>query len=854
MNNKYRLDRTLEPLSYAITLTPDLKRFTFTGHETIRLRAHSGFSRVTLHAAELKVSKAQFRTSRGMIPAKRISYDPKMETISLDFNRPLAASNGLSLDIHFSGVINDKMHGFYRTSYQIGGQKHWGGATQFEATDARRAFPCWDEPDRKAVFDLTLRVPRRLTALSNMPIRRQRLVRGTPFKEIVYGTTPKMSTYLLAWVIAELESVGARDKNGVPVRVWTTPGKGAQGRFALETGCRSLEYFARWFGIPYALPKLDMVALPDFAAGAMENWGLVTYRETTLLVHPKQSSAQARQRVAEVVAHELAHQWFGNLVTMEWWTDLWLNEGFASYMDPKSVHSQFPRWQVWNQFVAGEYTLALHDDSLKNSHPIEIPVKNPHEIREIFDHITYNKGSSVNRMLEHYLTEPIFRKGLSTYLKRHAYQNARTEDLWKQLEKTSGKPVRSIMANYTKLDGYPVVSVKPAGRGKIALQQERFFFDGSHGNGRRWSVPLVVAAEGRKKPAYGLLTGRQGTLSVPTDGWVKVNAGQSGFYRTAYAPELMTRLTDAVRQGELSPLDCLGLLDDTFALAKAGHLKTSQALDLVAATGRYEDYPVCSTVSGVLGAVNHILDDSASRENLSGFGRRLLGPLAARVGWEPRKSDGHMDALLRTLLVGRMGHFDDPSTVVEAQDRFAHFLKKGELLPDLRGPVYSIVAEHGGAPEYEKLLWVYRKAAMQEERVRVLRALTFFRQKELIQKALGFSLSKEVRAQDAYMIIGGFGHNPEGRMPAWSFVKQNWKTLLTRFSSGGLRMMVYIIEGSASGLNTPEALADLRSFFKTHTAPSAERTVKQSIERVAATIRWAERDTADIQRWLAINS
>jgi puromycin-sensitive aminopeptidase len=853
MNNRYRLNRIIEPLSYDITLEPDLKRFTFTGEEVLRVRARSPFSRVTLHAIELKIKSAALRRRPGgaALKAKRISYDTKLETTTLDFGVRLPASSDLVLELAFSGAINDKMHGFYRTSYEMNGRRRWGGATQFEATDARRAFPCWDEPDKKAVFTLTLRVPRFLTALSNMPIQREHALPGSRLREIRYASSPRMSTYLLAWVIADLECVSGLDCNNVPVRVWTTPGKQVQGRFALDTGRRSLEYFARWFGIPYALPKLDMVALPDFAAGAMENWGLVTYRETTLLVHPKQSSAQARQRVAEVVAHELAHQWFGNLVTMEWWTDLWLNEGFASYMDPKSVNTQFPRWQVWNQFVAGEHALALHDDSLKNSHPIEIPVRNPHEIREIFDHITYNKGSAVNRMLEHYLTEPVFRRGLSQYLKRYAYRNARTRDLWGALEQVSGKPVRSIMANYTRLDGYPVVSVKTAGPGKIQLEQRRFFFDGSRGpRGRFWRVPIVAAAQGSSKLFYGLLAGQRAALALPTEGWVKVNAGHSGFYRTSYSPELLTRLTQAISKGDLSSLDCLGLLDDTLALARAGELRTSQALFLAAVARRYSDYPVCATISGILGSVNHILDDKASREQLAVFGRALFGPLAAKVGWEPRKTDGHMDALLRTLVIGRMGHFHDLLTVAQARERFERLLKGGTLWPDLQGPVYSIVAENGGTREFEQLLRVYRKAAMQEERVRVLRALTYFREQTLIRKVLDFSLTKEVRAQDAYMILGGFGHNPEGRDLAWAFVKQHWKTLVSRFSNGGLRMMVYIIEGAASGLTTPAALDDLRVFFARHPVPSAERTMKQSLEVVAATVRWARRDASDIRRWL----
>jgi len=479
MVNRFRLDRTIEPSHYSLRIEPDLAKFTFTGQALIKIRARKPVARITLHADELAITRALLylgtSPAAATLRASRITHDKKLETTTLHFSRTIPTGRELVLGLAFTGAINDKMRGFYRTSYEIRGKKHWGGATQFEATDARRAFPCWDDPDRKATFELTLRVPTHLTALSNMPVARAR--RDGSFKEITYQPTPRMSTYLLAWVIADLECVAGRDAHGTPIRVWTTVGKKNQGRFALQVGRRSLDYFSSWFNIPYALPKLDMVALPDFAAGAMENWGLVTYRETTLLVDPKHSSAPAKQRVAEVISHELAHQWFGNLVTMEWWTDLWLNEGFASYMDPKAVNSQFPAWQVWNQFVAGEYLLALRDDSLKSSHPIEIPVKNPHEIREIFDHITYNKGSAVNRMLEHFLTEPVFRKGLSRYLKRYAFTNARTQDLWAALEEVSGKPVRAIMANYTRQEGYPVVTAKEAQRGVLSLEQRRFISD-----------------------------------------------------------------------------------------------------------------------------------------------------------------------------------------------------------------------------------------------------------------------------------------------------------------------------------------------------------------------------------------
>ena len=855
MSNRFRLDRTITPLIYTIELEPNLTAFTFKGQASITLRAIKPFSSVTLHASELTVTHAAIQHGAARAASTRISYHKTLETATIQFDRTFPANHELRLVLAFRGTINDKMRGFYRTSYHVNGKKRWGGATQFEATDARCAFPCWDEPDRKAIFHLTLRVPKHLTALSNMPVASSRIIPGTKLRRLTYKPTPKMSTYLLAWVIADLECVEGRDANGIPIRIWTTTGKKEQGRFALEVGRHALEYFSTWFNIPYALPKMDMVALPDFAAGAMENWGLVTYRETTLLIDPKNSSAQAKQRVAEVISHELAHQWFGNLVTMEWWTDLWLNEGFASYMDPKAVNAKFPDWQVWNQFVAGEYLLALHDDGLKNSHPIEIPVNDPHEIREIFDHITYNKGSAVNRMLEHFLTEPVFRKGLSRYLKRYAFRNARTQDLWATLEEVSGKPVQSIMTHFTKQEGYPVVIAKKVNAGSVSLEQRRFLADGSQDSSRkRWSVPIVATAQGKQKPYYSLLHGAHTTLLIPTTGWVKINASHSGFYRTAYDAELFGRLSQAIATQELSVLDCLGLLDDTFALAKAGFMKTSQALDLMNSSRGYTDYNVWSTIAGVLASVENVLNEPAWRAALKSFARELFAPLAHQFGWECRTSDGHLDALLRSLVLSQLGHFGDPSIVAEAASRFERFVKRGTLAPDIRGPVFTTAAEHGGIAAFEKLLKVYRASSLQEEKVRILRALTNVQQPDLIRRALTFAFSDEVRRQDAYMVLAGYGHNPAGRDLAWAFAKRHWKTLIERYSDGGLRMMTYMIEGSTRGFTTTEKLQEIRQFFKTHPVPGTDRTMRQSLEAIETTIRWWRRDAADVRHWLTVRA
>ena len=859
--NPYRLDRNIEPSLYTLDLTPDLERFTFQGKSWIAFHAQRPFSKIVLHALDLKITKAVLSLNQWdqtELKARKISFDAKQETVIFDFGKILKPSQANTLYLEFSGELNDKMHGFYRTSYQVNGEKKWGAATQFEATDARRAFPCLDEPDRKAKFRMTLRVPKHLTALSNMPALEEVLSPDSECKTITYQETPTMSTYLLAFVIAELESIEAVDKNGVLIRVWTTPGKKEQGRFALGVGLHALPYFAEWFDIPYVLPKMDMVSLPDFASGAMENWGLVTYRETALLVDPVNSSAQSRQRVAEVVDHELAHQWFGNLVTMEWWTDLWLNEGFASYMGPKAVDDQFPEWKVWDQFMVTDFMTALRDDSLKNTHPIEIPVQNPHEIREIFDHITYSKGATVNRMLEHFLGESIFRKGLRVYLKKYAYRNALTEDLWATLEKVSGKPVKSIMASYTHQGGYPVLTVRSKGKNsrELFLEQERFLFDGSPAPGKLWEIPLVMKQPESAKPFRALMGRRKMTVKLPSaiKSWIKINAGQSGFYRVAYPEELLNPLIAALSSGRLSSgsiSDALGLLDDALALARSGYLKTSKALETLQSCKKQTDYNIWVTICGGLGQIDHLLQDAEAHERLAKFARNLLSSAANRLGWVRQDSNIHTDLLLRSLLLFSMGHYGDSATIREAQKRFAAFLGNGQLEPNLRGVVYSLAAENGDEKIFDQLVGIYLKTDLQEEKVRILRSLTRFRKKEIIQKILKFGFSAQVRRQDAYAVLGGFGGNPYGRELAWDFVKSNWKQLVERYSGSSVSLLTRVIEGSAGGFVSSEALKDVTAFFKKNPVLGTERTMKQTLEVIRCNAGWAKRSRREVPEWLA---
>ncbi|KAL6073678.1 Aminopeptidase [Balamuthia mandrillaris] len=599
------LPRKVEPTQYDLTLQPNLLEFTFEGRVVIHLKVNESTNSIKLHSKDLRLSSAKLRlkpSSSSSAPssapssdsaatageveweAQGITYDDKNETVTLEFDatlaeatkpQPTSEQQEAELDISYSGNLNDKLCGFYRNKYVLDGETRYGATTQFEPTDARRALPCWDEPAVKAVFRVTMVVPSDRVAISNMPIRSSIVNTENRTKTVEFEPTPIMSTYLLAFVVGEYDFIEDTTKEGVKMRCYTPVGKSEQGRFALNVAVQALSFFTEKFGIPYPLPKLDMIAITDFSAGAMENWGLVTYREAALLIDEKQSSGMRKQGVARTVSHELAHQWFGNLVTMDWWTWLWLNEGFARYVEHLSVNQLFPEWDIWTQFVGGVFGSALALDSLKNSHAIEVAVTHPGEINEIFDSISYAKGASVIRMLSFYLGEDTFLKGLNVYLTRHQYANATSDDLWKALTEVSGKPVEQIMEAWTRQVGYPVLTIKQKqvneeeGTVTFTVHQQRFLASEKEREKEAeevvWKVPISVQTEkGGDALQFFLVDQKTQEIAVrmQKDEWIKANARQTGVFRVEYEEELLQRLGRAVSSGSLPPSDILGLESD----------------------------------------------------------------------------------------------------------------------------------------------------------------------------------------------------------------------------------------------------------------------------------------------------
>jgi len=797
-----RLPKDVIPSNYAIRLKPYVSDFTFDGHEEITVQVVKETKYIILNCLHITLSSVSYKgqnDSQEFSADIQVAYSVEDETVTFTFPADLKVGAG-TLSITYTGELNDKMKGFYRSKYLTSeGEQRHGAVTQFEPTYARFAFPCWDEPAVKATFDVTLVVPKDRVALSNMPVESEAsLETDSAWKVLKFSRTPVMSTYLLAFVIGEFDFVEARDSDGVLVRVYTPKGKSVQGKFALEVAVKTLPFYHKYFNIAYPLPKMDLIAIADFAAGAMENWGLVTYRETTLLVDPDNTSASSKQFVAIVVGHEIAHQWFGNLVTMEWWTHLWLNEGFASWIEFLCVDHCFPEYDIWTQFATTDYSRALQLDALRNSHAIEVEVGHPSEVDEIFDAISYQKGASVIRMLHDYIGDDDFRKGMHAYLTKHAYKNTFTEDLWEALGAASGKPIADIMSTWTKQMGFPVIKVEhgvSAGdTPSLTVSQQKFTADGSSDSaGSQWMVPLSVSTSlSPDKPVHRcLLNSQQMNIvlaGVKTDGWIKINTGGVGFYRTLYPTDMLQALLPGISQQTLPPRDRLSLVNDLFALSRAGVVSSSvDVLKVVAAFISETNYTVWSDISSSLTALAYLYQTTDFWDHFTAFIRRLFATIKGVVGFDAQPGEGHLTAMLRSLVIGQLGKYGDQSVISEAKSRFVkHCDGSAMLSADMRNAVYSIVAKHGTAEDYEQLLQLYRKTYLQEEKVRILTSLGASSDQALIQRTLVFSIGDEVRSMDSVFGIASVTGSVQGRDLAWAFIKQHWALLHGRYSSGFL--------------------------------------------------------------------
>lgn len=852
------LPKDIQPQKYRLILTPDLLHLTFQGTEEAEVDILTGTSHIVLHSVDLRIQSVELRQNDATVVPIEIRFDETRETVTFEFDTQLHAGPA-KLKILFAGDLSDKMRGFYRSDYTVQGEIRTMAVTHFEATNARRAFPCWDEPAIRAVFDVTLVTPPDRIAISNMPVV-ETSTNEAAQKVVRFAETPPMSTYLLAFIVGEFDCVEDTTPEGVHVRVFTPLGRKERGCFALSVATRSLSYFSQYFSIPHPLPKIDLIAIPDFAGGAMENWGAVTFRETAVLVDPEDSAGATRQRVALVVAHELAHSWFGNLVTIEWWTHLWLKEGFASWIAYLAVDYLFPEWDIWTQFVFIDFGKALRLDSLRCSHPIEIEVKDANEIGEIFDDISYSKGASVIRMVASFLGEEIFRQGLQLYLTRHEYSAATTEDLWSALANASGTPVKLIMDSWTKQVGYPVIFLDGCDQYRelsLSMKQARFFLSGAGSLGEenksQWCIPLSITTLHSADPINFMLQDSSATFTLPLQDneWVKVNSGQTSFFRVVYSSGLLARLIPAIEALSLPSADRLGIQNDAFALARAGLLSATQVLDLIVTYKNEVDYTVWADLSTNLKDFGWLLFQEPSYNLFRVFGRTIYRRVAKHLGWTVKPEEKHLTTLLRGLVLGELGAYGDEEIIHEAQYYFSACLEGRLFLhPDLRFPVYRLVVENGGVSAFEAVLKMFREAGLQEEKMRCLRALGYSQQPELLRRSLELSLSNEVRSQDSVLAIESVAANRYGIDLAWHFLQHHWNELYYRYGNGGLYLLRRLISSTTENFVTKHKADEVEEFFRLHPAPAADRAIRQSLERIQSNFLWLQRDQESVQKWL----
>ena len=835
----HRLPTTVSPERYAIRLTPDLTNWTFAGEQSVTVQIHQAVSEIVVNAAELEIHSVTINDANGLRQSGTVYLDAENEQARFGFAGAVAPGKA-ELKVQFTGVLNDKLHGFYRSTYKgTDGQDKPLASTQFESTDARRAFPCWDEPACKAVYQVTLVVDEKLTAISNDAVVRETVLPGTGKKEVVFADSMKMSTYLVAFIVGEFEATAPLMVGNAPLRVWAVPGKKRLADFAVDIGKASLEHFSDYYGIAYPGDKLDLIAIPDFASGAMENLGAITFRETALLVDSKKATRAELERVADVVAHENAHMWFGDLVTMQWWNGLWLNEAFATFMEMLAVDAWKPEWRRWDSFTVSR-AAAMQIDGLKSTRPIEFPVEKPEEAAGMFDVLTYEKGASVLRMLEQYLVAEQFRDGIRLYLRRHQYANAETGDLWNALEDATHQPVRALMDTWIFQPGYPLISVAREGRALVLSQQIfRYVQDGTDSE-RKWHVPLflrVSTPDGVEKRTL-LLTETEGRVEFGSDiHWAVVNAGGHGFYRARYSAELGGALRAQMR-AILSPVERFSLVNDAWATTLGGMTSLTDYLSLIELLRDEDDINVWTSVVGSCHQLARIADDGQSA-GLAARLRPLFAAAVERLGWTFNPGESELTSQLRGDLIGALGTVaEDQTTQERARELFAEYEKNpASVERNLVPALVAIVAHTGGAADYEKFVARFKNAQTPQEETRYLFALGNFPERRLVERTLELTLNGEVRTQNAPYLLRGMLLNRHARAAAWSYLKARWDDMLRQFPDNSISRMC---EGII-GLVTPALAADVEGFFRNHPVKQGTKQMDQHLERLRVALMCQER-------------
>jgi aminopeptidase N len=840
-----KLPKTVIPVSYAIQLSPDFTGLALPGVETVEVEVREPTAQVTLNA--INTTFGDVSVDDGAQRATVVT-DAAAQTATLTFALPLVAGPH-KLRIAFTAQINKFGTGLFSVDYPTQAGIKRLISSQLEPADARRIFPCWDEPAFKASFALTVVIPKNLMAVSNMPVAGEQPVADS-LKKVAFAPTPKMSSYLFVLTVGELERITA-DADGVTVGVVTTEGKSGQGRFALDSAVKLLGYYNDYFGVKYPLPKLDLIAVPGGFGGAMENWGGITFFESRLLFDPATNAETARRGIFGIIAHEMAHMWFGDLVTMAWWDNLWLNEGFASWMSTKASEQFYPQWQNWlNGYGAKQSAMAL--DARRTSHPIQQPIADHSEAVTAFDAITYSKGEALIRMIENYLGEQPFRDGIRKYMAAHAYSNSTTADLWLALESAAGKSITGVAASFTEQDGVPLVIAETECDGtsqRLTLRQDRFVIAPANAAAlpaHTWQIPLAVGPVHGKPLAETLL---QGSADLPAGACgdaIKVNLGDIGYYRVEYGPKNRAALLNALAQMPVD--DRLNIVTDSWALVQAGRAEPSSYLALLDALDAGDHRAVWDQVISSFAALNRLSRDQAERPAIQAYARAKLRPVFDRLGWDGGDSTDDDTALLRASLIRVLGDLGDEAVVTEAKRRFAAFLGDPTSLPNaLRDAVTHLVGITADRATYDTLLALARKSTVTNERLRYYFAAASARDPDLARATLALTLTSELPNTIVLGMISTVASAGEQPQLAWDFVQKNFDTLLAK---QGPNFRDQFVPNFMTNFTDPAHAAELAAFAPSQSTTGGRLTVARALEAIAISGDLQGRVLPQVAEWI----
>ncbi len=837
-----RLPANARPEHYTLRLTPDIDKATFSGEETIDVTLAQPADSITLNAAEIQFQSVTANTGKHELKAD-VSLDAGKQQATFTFPGTLPAGT-VKLKIAYTGILNNELRGFYLSKAE--GRRY--AVTQFEPTDARRAFPSFDEPAYKATFEVTMVAPKDDMVISNTNVVSDTAGPAVGEHTVQFARTPKMSTYLVAFLVGDFKCVEGKS-DGVPIRACATPERVQYAHFAVESAEYILHYYDNYFGIKYPMPKLDMIGIPDFEAGAMENFGAITYRESAMLVDEKNAPVEAKVEVASVVAHEMAHQWFGDMVTMNWWNNIWLNEGFATWMENKPLAAWKPEWHIDEQ-VASELNGAMNLDAQRVTRTIRAEANTPDEINEMFDGITYEKGGSILHMVEGYLGEEIFRQGVHNYLQAHMYGNATAEDFWNAQSAASKKPVDKIMASFIAEPGVPLLSFGKVANGEVPVSQSRFFLNPKNeteeAKGQVWMVPVCFKTEGTQRDCE-LLTSKEGTLKAPNAGLFYADGGGAGYYRSAYAPEDYAALLSHVTA--LTAVERINVVGDELALMRAGKSKAGDFLSLAASLKNDDSAAVTENVIGGIETLwTRVAGTEAERKQLSTWVVSTYGPRLESLG-EPKDGETPEQQELRAELFGLVGGVGQDSKVIAESRQIAeqYLTEPGKVNATLGREALGVAATNGDAAFFDVVQKTAETSKDPTLASQALYELARFKDPELMRRALDYAASGKVRNQDAITLFAIALRSPNTQDNAWQYIEQNWPKVKAQFTTWAGGELV----GSTAAFCTAQRGEEVKDFFTTHKVAASANALSRSQNSIHDCVDLRAEQSGNLKQWLS---